>query len=198
MNILKCLLCSGMILATTVSSYYPVYVNGRDVEQFTITPDTNGAVFTIPADGTGKVSCRLPSEETPRPIYTMAPDAEAGTAARASAGIYYSESPEEGDEEEDPSWQLLASLGEVDTANGILTVTITLPEEFCRGTSQAALDAVTGIAFQAATRNKDGTVTYRMTKAQYKALNEDIAATFDAALQKMAESLPRAQEAPEE
>ena len=73
MNLIKSLIFSGIILASTVSSYYPVNVNGVDVEQFTITTDTEGAIFEIPSVGTGKVSCKLPPKETPHPIYTTNP-----------------------------------------------------------------------------------------------------------------------------
>ena len=89
MNLIKSLIFSGIILASTVSSYYPVNVNGVDVEQFTITTDTEGAIFEIPSVGTGKVSCKLPSKETPRPIYTTNPNPEPET----SGSVYYSEAP---------------------------------------------------------------------------------------------------------
>ena len=94
MNLIKSLIFSGIILASTVSSYYPVNVNGVDVEQFTITTDTEGAIFEIPSVGTGKVSCKLPPKETPHPIYTTNPSPDEAQVKKVIAPI--SEGPCEG------------------------------------------------------------------------------------------------------
>lgn len=75
---------------------------------------------------------------------------------------------------EDENMAALDALGKVETENGILTVSITIPADLVGETTQEDLDASKGELYQSALLNDDGSVTYKMTKKQHRAMLENI------------------------
>ena len=92
--------------------------------------------------------------------------------------------PEAGEEQQDEMDELSA-LGDVQVENGILTVSITLPADLAQGMTQEQLDASKGTTYLDAVLNDDGSVTYKMTKAQHRVLLEQLTASFDQSIQEM-------------
>ncbi len=87
----------------------------------------------------------------------------------------------------------LEALGDVEVEENLLSVEITLPAEYSEGTTQEEIDASVGNdTFKSATVNADGSITYKMSKKQHKALLADIAEQYNSALQEMvgSESTP--------
>jgi|MTBAKSStandDraft_1061840.scaffolds.fasta_scaffold01637_5 hypothetical protein len=80
----------------------------------------------------------------------------------------------------------LEAIGDVEVKNGILTVSITLPADFVGDTvTQELLDADGGENYQSAKLNEDGSVTYKMTKGQYRFMLESITKSFDDSFQEI-------------
>lgn len=96
-------------------------------------------------------------------------------------------SAEQGDDPEDEDLAALAALGNVETENGILTVSITVPADLVGETTQEDLDASKGELYQSAVRNDDGSVTYKMTKKQHRAMLENLAEAVDESAKEMIE-----------
>ena len=92
------------------------------------------------------------------------------------------------EEIDDPAWDDLEALGRIKTENGVFFVTITIPAEFEEETTQEELDKLVGVKYVSAIKNEDGSVTYKMTKAQHKASMEETAASIDRGLQEMVDS----------
>ncbi len=87
-----------------------------------------------------------------------------------------------------PDWDRLESMGRVQKENGVGYLFVTLPRDyFGDGVTQAQLDAEAGGTYTSAVRNPDGSVTYKLTKSQHKALIDDTAAIIDNALWEMAD-----------
>ena len=87
---------------------------------------------------------------------------------------------------EDEGWDQLEGLGKVQTENGILTVTITVPSDIVgEDVSQEELDENAGETYKSATVNEDGSVTYKMTKKQHRAMVDSIVEAIDEGLQKL-------------
>ncbi len=85
---------------------------------------------------------------------------------------------------DDPAWDQLESLGKVEAENGIFFVTLTLPADFVgEDITQESIDANAGVDYISGKLNEDGSVTYRMTKRQHKAMLDMITESFDEALQ---------------
>ncbi|MCR5449767.1 MAG: hypothetical protein K6F23_10255 [Solobacterium sp.] len=104
-----------------------------------------------------------------------------------SIGTESTEPPvNEDDEIEDEGWEKLESLGKVQTENGIFFVYITVPADIV-GTdvTQEKIDANAGETYTSGVLNEDGSVTYKMTKKQHKAMMDTIKESLDNALQDM-------------
>lgn len=97
------------------------------------------------------------------------------------------EAPEPAEEEEivDEAWDELESLGNIETENGVLLVSITMPADLVGEITQEELDAEAGEEFVSAKLNDDGSVTYKLTKKQHKAMLDEFSAGLDEALQEM-------------
>ena len=95
-----------------------------------------------------------------------------GTAASAEDDL-------EKDKEE------LSAIGDVQVENGLLTVSVTVPASLMGEVTQEELDEGKGDKYLSATLNEDGSVTYKMTKAQHKAMLESMTEEFDKAIQKL-------------
>lgn len=80
----------------------------------------------------------------------------------------------------DESWKSLESLGKIEVENGLLSVTLTLPAEFfTEEDTQEKLDSEIGEKYISATKNEDGSVTYKLTKDQYKTMLKSITDEMD-------------------
>jgi len=86
-------------------------------------------------------------------------------------------------EEADASWSLLESLGQVAVENGVSYATISVPADLAGSDrSQEALDASIGELYTSAILQEDGSIIYKLTKAQHKAMIKDLEESFDAGL----------------
>ena len=95
----------------------------------------------------------------------------------------------EEDTVEDASWDELESLGMIETENGLFYVSITLPKDLVgENVTQESIDQAAGDTYTSGKVNEDGSVTYRMTKKQHKAMLDGITKSIDDALQEMAAS----------
>lgn len=114
---------------------------------------------------------------------TQAPQ-ETASAPSSQAVTSETEAPTEDPLTED--MEILSAIGDVAVENGILTVSITVPAALAgEGNEQAALDANAGETYQSAKLNDDGSITYKMTKAQHKAMLSSLQESVDSALQEM-------------
>ena len=87
---------------------------------------------------------------------------------------------------DDESWDKLESLGQIQTENGLMFVTVTLPADFVgEDISQESIDSNAGETYTSGTLNEDGSVTYKMTKKQHKAMLDATAEQIEAALQEL-------------
>ena len=84
------------------------------------------------------------------------------------------------------AWDTLESMGNIETVNGFLTVSITMPKDFVgEDITQEALDEKAGERYVSARLNEDGSVTYKLTKKQHKDMMGEIVASIDESLQGM-------------
>ena len=127
-------------------------------------------------------------QETAEAVSQEAAPQETGEAASKEAA------PQENvDTEDDGSshemtqedWDQLEAIGDVQVENGIMTVSLTVPADLAQNITQEIIDAGIGTQYQAAFRNQDGSITYKMTKEQHQAMLEQLAVSFDNSLQEM-------------
>lgn len=88
-------------------------------------------------------------------------------------------------EEDQEGWKKLESLGNIQTENGILTVTITMPADLAKGTTQEELDAAKGKSYLSAVVNEDGSVTFKMTRLQHRNMLNQLSDSFESSIQEM-------------
>lgn len=81
----------------------------------------------------------------------------------------------------------LSDIGEVEVKDGILTVSITLPSSFMEGVSQEDLDKDAGTSYVSAKLNDDGSVTMKLTKAQYEEMLKDFSDQIEDTINEMKE-----------
>lgn len=79
----------------------------------------------------------------------------------------------------------LSAIGEVEVNNGILTVSLVVPKDFVGDVTQEELDQGAGDSYVSAKLNDDGSVTYKMTKAQHKQMLLEMVGNIDSSLQDM-------------
>lgn len=85
--------------------------------------------------------------------------------------------------------EFLEGIGEVTVENGILTVSVTVPASLAgENLDQAQLDENAGKKYQSAKRNKDGSVTFKMTREQHGNMLADIRESVDQGIRDMLES----------
>lgn len=90
---------------------------------------------------------------------------------------------------DDPAWDALKDMGKVKTENGLFYVYVTVPQSFAgEGVTQEEIDAGAGERYTSGTLNEDGSVTYKMTKKQHKAMLDAFRESFDQAFAEMADS----------
>ena len=113
-------------------------------------------------------------------------NAGSSSASQSSAEAVSSESD---DGIDDSAWDELESVGNIQTENGILTASITIPAELVGDEmTQEELDANAESSYISAKLNEDGSVTYKLTKQQHKAMLDDFVETMDQSIQEMLDS----------
>lgn len=123
----------------------------------------------------------------------------AGTADETETPEPVSETEEETGKEEtvtqeedlidDPAWDTLESLGQVETENGLFFVSVTLPADLAgEEVTQETIDAGAGETYTSGKLNDDGSVTYKMTKRQHKNMLDTLAGSMDETLNEMCSS----------
>ena len=160
-------------------------------EEAQVTGDENTQVQESVESGEEIVSNTSDSEqhqETAEAVSQEAAPQETGEAASKEAA------PQENvDTEDDGSshemtqedWDQLAAIGDVQVENGVMTVSLNVPADLAKNIRQETIDAGIGTQYQAAFRNQDGSITYKMTKEQHQAMLEQLAVSFDNSLQEM-------------
>lgn len=118
----------------------------------------------------GKLRMEDAAEETPE--QTEKPEEQVETQE------VMSEADQEG-------WDKLKAMGNIQTENGILTVTITLPADLAKGMTDEELDAGKGENYLSAVRNQDGSITIKMTRQQHSNMMAQLTENFDSSLQEM-------------
>ena len=81
----------------------------------------------------------------------------------------------------------LSKIGEVEVKDGILTVSITLPSSFLGDVTQEDLDNDAGASYVSAKLNDDGSVTMKLTKAQYEEMMQEIVEEVDSSINELKE-----------
>ena len=79
----------------------------------------------------------------------------------------------------------LSKIGEVEVKDGILTVSITLPSSFLGDVTQEDLDNEAGTSYVSAKLNDDGSVTMKLTKAQYEEMMREIIEEVDSSINEL-------------
>ena len=127
-------------------------------------------------------------QETAEAVSQEAAPQETGEAASKEAAPQENVDTEDGGsgrEMTQEDWDQLAAIGDVQVENGVMTVSINVPADLAKNIRQETIDAGIGTRFQAAFRNQDGSITYKMTKEQHQAMLEQLAVSFDNSLQEM-------------
>ena len=127
-------------------------------------------------------------QETTEAVSQEAAPQETGEAASKEAAPQENVDTEDGGsgrEMTQEDWDQLAAIGDVQVENGVMTVSLNVPADLAKNIRQETIDAGIGTQYQAAFRNQDGSITYKMTKEQHQAMLEQLAVSFDNSLQEM-------------
>ena len=127
-------------------------------------------------------------QETAEAVSQEAAPQETGEAASKEAASQENVDTEDGGsgrEMTQEDWDQLAAIGDVQVENGVMTVSLNVPADLAKNIRQETIDAGIGTQYQAAFRNQDGSITYKMTKEQHQAMLEQLAVSFDNSLQEM-------------
>ena len=160
-------------------------------EEAQVPGDENTQVQESEESGEEIVSNTSDSEqhqETAEAVSQEAAPQETGEAASKEAAPQENVDTEDGGsgrEMTQEDWDQLEAIGDVQVENGIMTVSLTVPADLAQNITQETIDAGIGTQYQAAFRNQDGSITYKMTKEQHQAMLEQLAVSFDNSLQEM-------------
>ena len=127
-------------------------------------------------------------QETAEAVSQEAAPQETGEAASKEAAPQENVDTEDGGsgrEMTQEDWDQLAAIGDVQVENGVMTVSLNVPADLAKNIRQETIDAGIGTQYQAAFRDQDGSITYKMTKEQHQAMLEQLAVSFDNSLQEM-------------
>ena len=127
-------------------------------------------------------------QETTEAVSQEAAPQETGEAASKEAAPQENVDTEDGGsgrEMTQEDWDQLAAIGDVQVENGVMTVSLNVPADLAQNITQEIIDAGIGTQYQAAFRNQDGSITYKMTKEQHQAMLKQLAVSFDNSLQEM-------------
>lgn len=95
----------------------------------------------------------------------------------------------EEDQIEDAAWDDLEAVGKIETENGEFFVSITVPADLAgEDVTQESIDANAGETYTSGKLNEDGSVTYKMTKKQHRAMLDNMASSIDEAIKEMVNS----------
>lgn len=155
-------------------------------------------LVSLTACGGGATESKAAGSAVSAEESTAAEPGKAGTETEAAGSEKEpaqedgAESPAESstlEEVDNEAFDTLEAMGNIETVNGFLTVSITIPAEIA-GTevTQEALDQGAGERYVSAKLNEDGSVTYKLTKKQHKAMMEGIVASMEESLQGMIDS----------
>ena len=160
-------------------------------EEAQVTGEENTQVQESVEGGEEIVSNTSDSEqhqETAEAVSQEAAPQETGEAASKEAAPQENVDTEDGGsgrEMTQEDWDQLAAIGDVQVENGVMTVSLNVPADLAKNIRQETIDAGIGTQYQAAFRNQDGSITYKMTKEQHQAMLEQLAVSFDNSLQEM-------------
>ena len=160
-------------------------------EEAQVTGEENTQVQESVESGEEIVSNTSDSEqhqETAEAVSQEAAPQETGEAASKEAAPQENVDTEDGGsgrEMTQEDWDQLAAIGDVQVENGVMTVSLNVPADLAKNIRQETIDAGIGTQYQAAFRNQDGSITYKMTKEQHQAMLEQLAVSFDNSLQEM-------------
>ena len=160
-------------------------------EEAQVTGEENTQVQESVEGGEEIVSNTSDSEqhqETAEAVSQEAAPQETGEAASKEAAPQENVDTEDGGsgrEMTQEDWDQLAAIGDVQVENGVMTVSLNVPADLAKNISQETIDAGIGTQYQAAFRNQDGSITYKMTKEQHQTMLEQLAVSFDNSLQEM-------------
>ena len=167
----------ALVLAVTICA-----CGAKEIE--TLPSEKNGTGTTDVSAGAGQ-DADTQEETDPAADSAKSKSAEQPEQESASAENSAENSAEQGDDTEDEDEAELAAIGDVETKNGILTVSINVPADLVGETTQEELDQSKGILYQSAVLNDDGSVTYKMTKKQHRAMLDKISEAVDESAQEM-------------
>lgn len=145
---------------------------------------------------TPKPSASVPAavEEQGKPETSAqeAPKQETSVQEEATQKKTEQSAPPQGTDTTDNSLQQtierLSLVGDTSVVAGVVYVNVTIPSEYHGFTSQEALDAETGELFTSAKLNEDGSVTYRMSAAQYDSMLLQMKKEIGEAIMQMVEN----------
>ena len=142
-------------------------------------------------------SSKAPATQAPAPAAesgkeTTVPSDSGVPAENTDANEPADTTPEpesEDDGIDDAAWDTLESMGKIETENGLFYVSITLPADFVdEDITQESIDANAGEIYTSGKLNDDGSVTYKMTKKQHKAMLDGITESIETSLQDLVDS----------
>ena len=147
-------------------------------------------LFVCACSNSSAISSSLNVQTTETPSSVLKEESSSTTekpAENSSSEVKNDTSDEalkEEPEEENSRWDYLPSLGMIETENGLFTVSLTFPADYVGSdTTQETLDAgVKEGRYVSAKLNDDGSVTYKLTKAQHKAMLNDMTEALDSSL----------------
>jgi len=128
------------------------------------------------------------SESKPTVASTVEQATVASPAVQATVATETQEVTKEASKEDELAADMaeLEAIGDVEVENGFLTVSITLPKDLVTDeVNQKKLDAEAGNSYLSAKLNEDGTVTYKLTKAQHRAMLDSITAGMEESFKEM-------------
>ena len=99
------------------------------------------------------------------------------------------ETTSEDDTIDDEAWDSLKKVGQIQTENGIFITSITVPKDFVgEGITQADIDSKAGDTYISGKLNDDGSITYKLTKKQHKAMLDELMNSLEKSFTEMINS----------
>ena len=108
-----------------------------------------------------------------------------GCSSNDDSDVDASASPKASEDSLQNDLDELSKIGEVEVKDGILTVSITLPSSFLGDVTQEDLDNEAGASYVSAKLNDDGSVTMKLTKAQYEEMMREIIEEVDSSINEL-------------
>lgn len=131
---------------------------------------TGCLLVSVTACGGGGASSKgsesaAPAQESIVPDSEKNPAQESASESPVESAAESSAESTASEDVDNTAWDTLESMGNIETVNGFLTVSITMPKDFVgEDITQEALDEKAGERYVSARLNEDGSVTYKLTK----------------------------------